>query len=298
MTTVSLSKKRSKAMLLLAVTAALWSIGGLLIKLVDAGPLAIAGARSAITCAVLLVYLRKPKFTWSVPQLGAALSCSATAILFVSATKITTAANAIMLQSTAPIYVAILGAWILKEKITRYDWLTIIVVMGGMGLFFIDNLSVGGLWGNIFAALSGVSFALFTIFMRMQKDGSPMESILLGNLFTAIIGLPFLYQSTPSPSGWIYLLILGIFQLGIPYVFYTAAIKNASALEAVLIPVIEPILNPVWVFLILGEFPGTSALIGGAVVLISITLKCVFSIMPPKTPPDKNMQVTEKAAKD
>jgi drug/metabolite transporter (DMT)-like permease len=270
-------------MLLLAATAALWSIGGLLIKLVDASPLAISGARAAITSVVLLVYLRKPKFNWSVPQLGAAISCSATAILFVTATKTTTAANAILLQSTAPIYVAVLGAWLLKEKATRYDWLTVAVVMGGMGLFFIDNLSIVGLWGNICAALSGISFALFTIFMRMQKDGSPMESILLGNLFTAIIGLPFLYQSAPSPSGWIYLLILGVFQLGIPYVFYTVAIKNVTALEAVLIPVIEPILNPVWVFMILGEIPGPSALIGGAIVLISITLKCVFTIVPLKT---------------
>jgi drug/metabolite transporter (DMT)-like permease len=270
-------------MLLLAATAALWSIGGLLIKLVDASPLAISGARAAITSVVLLAYLRKPKFNWSGPQIGAALSCTATAILFVTATKTTTAANAILLQSTAPIYVAVLGAWLLKEKVTRYDWLTVVIVMGGMGLFFIDNLSIEGLWGNICAALSGISFALFTIFMRMQKNGSPMESILLGNLFTAIIGLPFLYKSTPSPSGWIYLLILGVFQLGVPYIFYTAAIKNATALEAVLIPVIEPILNPVWVFLILGEIPGPSALIGGAIVLISITLKCVLTIVPLKT---------------
>jgi len=270
-------------MLLLAATAALWSIGGLLIKLIDASPMAIAGARSSITAAVLLVYLRKPKFNWSVPQLGAALSCTATAILFVTATKTTTAANAILLQATAPIYVAVLGAWLLKEKATGYDWLTVIVVMGGMGLFFIDNLSIEGLLGNICAALSGITFALFTIFMRMQKNGSPMESILLGNIFTAIIGLPFMYQSAPSPSGWIYLLILGVFQLGIPYIFYAAAIKNATALEAVLIPVIEPILNPVWVFLILGEIPGSLALIGGAIVLISITLKCVFAIVPLKT---------------
>lgn len=299
MSTASLSRERSKAMLLLAVTAALWSIGGLLIKLVDASPLAISGARAAITSVVLLVYLRKPKFNWSVPQLGAAISCSATAILFVTATKTTTAANAILLQSTAPIYVAVLGVRLLKEKITRYDWLTVIVVMGGMGLFFIDNLSIEGLWGNICAALSGISFSLFTIFMRMQKNGSPMESILLGNLLTSIIGIPFLYQSTPSPSGWIYLLILGVFQLGIPYIFYTAAIKNATALEAVLIPVIEPILNPVWVFLIIGEIPGPSALVGGAIVLISITLKCVFTITPLKVIlGSKKEQVPEKAQGD
>ncbi|MGE5677903.1 MAG: DMT family transporter [Pseudomonadota bacterium] len=276
----SLPKDRSKAMLLLAFTATLWSVGGLLIKLVDAGPLAISGARAVITSVMLLAYLRKPKFNWSFPQIGAAVSCSATAILFVSATKLTTAANAILLQSTAPIYVAFLGAWLLKEKVTKYDWLTVAVVMGGMGLFFIDNLNAQGLLGIVCAVLSGISYAFFTIFMRMQKEGSPLESALLGNILTSIIGLPFLFQSTPSASGWIYLLILGIFQLGIPYIFYSAAIKKVTALEAVLIAIVEPILNPVWVFLILGEVPGLSALAGGAIVLAAVTLKCVFTVVP------------------
>lgn len=299
MSTASITKERSKAMLFLAAAAALWSIGGLLIKLVDASPLAISGTRAAITSVVLLIYLRKPKFNWSVPQLGAAISCTVTAILFVTATKTTTAANAILLQSTAPIYVAFLGTWLLKEKSTLYDWLTVVIVMGGMALFFIDNLSTEGLLGNICAILSGISFALFTIFMRMQKNGSPMESILLGNLFTSIIGLPFLCQSAPSLSGWIYLLILGVFQLGLSYIFYAAAIKKTTALEAVLIPVIEPILNPIWVFLILGEIPGPSALIGGAIVLISITLKCVFTIMPLKVMPgSKKEQVSETSQGD
>ncbi len=283
MSTAPLSKERSRAMLLLAATAAMWSIGGLLIKLVDASPLAIAGARAAITSVVLLLYLRKPKFNWSLPQVGAAITSSATSILFVTATKTTTAANAILLQSTAPIYVAILGLWLLKEKTTKYDWLTVAVVMGGMGLFFVENLSTEGLLGNFFAVLSGITYAFFVIFMRMQKNGSPLESTLLGNIITTIVGLPFLCRSVPSASGWLFLLILGVFQLGIPYIFYSAAIKKATALEAVLISIVEPILNPVLVFLMLGEAPGLPALIGGAIVLISITLKCVITIMPLKT---------------
>ncbi|HPL53322.1 MAG TPA: DMT family transporter [Bacillota bacterium] len=283
MSTAPLSKERSRAMLLLAATAAMWSIGGLLIKLVDASPLAIAGARAAITSVVLLLYLRKPKFNWSLPQVGAAITSSATSILFVTATKTTTAANAILLQSTAPIYVAILGLWLLKEKTTKYDWLTVAVVMGGMGLFFVESLSIKGLWGNVCAVLSGITYAFFVIFMRMQKDGSPLESTLLANIITAIIGLPFLCRSVPSASGWLFLLILGVFQLGIPYIFYSAAIKKATALEAVLIAIVEPILNPVLVFLALGEVPGLYALLGGAIVLASITLKCVITIMPLKT---------------
>lgn len=282
MSTAPLSKERSKAMLMLAATAAMWSIGGLLIKLVDASPLAIAGARSAITSIVLLIYLRKPNFNWSLPQVGAAIFLSVTSILFVTATKTTTAANAILLQSTAPIYVAVLGSWLLKEKTTKYDWLTVAVVMGGMGLFFVGSLSTKGLWGNFCAVLSGITYSFFVIFMRMQKDGSPTESILLGNIITAIVGLPFLCRSAPSTSGWLYLLILGVFQLGIPYIVYSAAIKKATALEAVLIAIVEPILNPVLVFLVLGEVPGLYAVLGGAIVLVSITLKCVFTILPLK----------------
>jgi drug/metabolite transporter (DMT)-like permease len=107
-----------------------------------------------------------------------------------------------------------------------------------------------------------------------------LESTLLANIITAIIGLPFLCRSVPNTSGWFLLLILGVFQLGIPYVFYSAAIKKATALEAVLISIVEPILNPLLVFLALGEAPGIYALLGGAIVLASITLKCVLTILP------------------
>lgn len=280
MNTASFNKERSKAILLLAATAVLWSLGGLLIKLVDAVPLAISGVRSTIAFIILLAVIRKPKFNWSVAQLGAALAYTATTMLFVTATKTTTAANAILLQFTAPVYVAILGMWFLKEKVRLTDWVTIFIVIGGMGLFFLDSLSTKGFWGNICGAASGVSFAFFTVFMRMQKDGSPMESVLLGNLFTAIIGLPFLSQSVPSPSGWTYLVILGVVQLGIPYVLYSIAIKNATALEAILVPVLEPILNPVWVLLAIGEVPSTLTLLGGAVVLMTVTLRCVSAVIP------------------
>ncbi|MDR3587144.1 MAG: DMT family transporter [Desulfosporosinus sp.] len=278
----SYSRERHKALLLLVATAILWSLGGLLIKSVNSNPLAIAGIRSAIAIIVLLLVLKKPKFTWSFAQIGAALAYAATTILFVTATKITTAANAIFLQSTAPIYVALLSAWLLKEKIKLQDWITVLIVMSGMVLFFLDNLSTTGIFGNVIAAMSGISFALFAIFMRMQKDGSPLESILLGNLITAAIGLPFLSHSMPNASGWICLVILGVVQLGIPYILYSKAIVHVTALEAILIPVIEPLLNPVWVFLMLGEAPGPLALIGGLIVLIAITVRCVLAALPSK----------------
>lgn len=267
---------RAKSIVLLVITAILWSSGGILIKVIDWNPLAIAGLRSAIAAAVLLIVLKRPKINWSFPQVGAALAYAAMVILFVSANKMTTAANAILLQFTAPIYVALLGAWFLKEKTKLMDWITIFFVFCGMALFFLDNLSTSGFLGNILAMISGVCFALFTIFMRMQKDGSPLESVFLGNVLTAIIGIPFMFQSAPNKAGWVSLVLLGVIQLGIPYILYSKAIKHVTAIEAILIPVIEPILNPVWVFLMMGEAPAKWAIFGGCVVITAVTIRCVL----------------------
>lgn len=256
----------------------LWSLGGLLIKSVNSNPLAIAGMRSGISALLILIAAGKPKLNWSFAQIGAALSYTATVFLFVAANKNTTAANAILIQYTAPVYVALLSAWLLKEKVKVLDWLTIAAALGGMVLFFVDDINLDGVLGNIFAALSGVAFGLFAVFMRMQKDGSPISSVLLGNIITAVIGIPFIFRDVPDQKGWLCLVILGVVQLGLPYILYSKAIKHVTALEASLIPVIEPILNPVWVFLFLGETPGSWAFLGGLVVIAAITGRCVLSI--------------------
>lgn len=266
-------EKRTKAIIYLIITAVLWSLGGVLIKSVRWNPIAIAGARSAISSLLILAYIRKPKFTWSSDQVLAAIFYAGTVILFVTANKLTTAANAILLQYGAPIYVAIIGSIILKEKATISDWITIAVVIFGMFLFFLDKLQPGSLLGNIVAILSGVAFALYIIFMRKQKDESPIESTLLGNILTAIIGLPFMLSSSPTGSSWIGIILLGTVQLGLSYILYSIAIKEVTALEAILIPIIEPILNPIWVFLAIGEAPGKWAFIGGAIILASVTLR-------------------------
>jgi len=264
---------------LLALTATFWSLGGLLIKLINWNPIAIAGTRSLIAATLLFIYLKKPKLSMSRAQIAAALSYVATVFLFVSATKITTAANAIFLQFTAPIYVALFSTKFLNEKITIRDWLTTIIVIMGMVLFFFDNFNLEGIIGNTLGVASGISFASFTIFMRMQKNSSPIESVFLGNIITAIIALPFMFQDIPGTISWLFLIVLGIFQLGIPYIFYSIAIKNVSAIDAVLIPVLEPILNPIWVFLLLGEYPGIWTIIGGSIIITTITLRYLLPLI-------------------
>lgn len=250
----------------------------MVIKLVDWNPVAIAGVRGLISMFVLLAYVRHPRFNWSFPQIGGAVTFAFTVTLFVVATKLTTAANAILLQYTAPIYVAFLGAWFLGERARWFDWFTIFVVMGGMALFFLDHVTPGNLLGNGFAILSGISFACLVLFLRKQKNESPIGSIMLGNLLTGLVGLPFMFDSMPGALSWAGLLFLGVVQLGLSYVLYSEAIRHVTALEAILIPGIEPILNPIWVFLILGERPGKWALIGGFIVLISVTLRSLIAI--------------------
>lgn len=274
--------ERKRAVLFLVLCAAMWSLGGLLIKMVAWNPVAIAGSRSAIAALAMLAVIRRPRFNWSFAQIGGAIAYAVTVILFVTANKLTTAANAILLQYTAPIYVALFGAWFLGERASWLDWATLAAVLGGMVLFFLDKLSVAGMLGNIVAIASGVALAGLALFLRKQKDGSPMESILLGNALTALIGLPFMLKSSPGSAGWLGIVLLGVFQLGLPYILYALAIKHVTAIEAVLIPVIEPILNPLWVFLVVGEAPGTLALAGGAVVLAAVTFRCVAAVVRPE----------------
>jgi drug/metabolite transporter (DMT)-like permease len=269
---------RSRAIIFLLLSALLWSFGGLFIKLVTWNPVAIAGLRGFIAMFVLIVYVRHPHFTWSFPQIGGAIAYAVTVTLFVIATKLTTAANAILLQYTAPVYVAFLGSWILKERVLWFDWLIVLTVIGGMTLFFLDRLTPGNQLGNVSAILSGLGFAFFVLFMRKQKNESPLETVLLGDLFTGLIGLPFMFESMPGALSWLGLLFLGIVQLGLSYVFYSEAIRHVTALEAILIPGIEPILNPVWVFLMLGEAPGKWALMGGFVVLMSVTARSLIAV--------------------
>jgi drug/metabolite transporter (DMT)-like permease len=271
-------EKRSKAILFLLLSAILWSSGGLFIKMVSWNPVAIAGLRSLIAMMVIIAYVRYPRFTWTFPQFGGAIAYAITVTLFVTATRLTTAANAILLQYTAPVYVAFLSAWMLQERPQWFDWLTIGMVLGGMALFFLDYLAPRGLLGNILAILSGISFAFLVLFMRKQRNESPFETVILGNLFTGVIGLPFMFGSMPDVRSWIALFFLGVIQLGLSYVLYSKAIKNVTAIEAILIPGIEPILNPIWVFFFLGERPGKWALIGGFVVLISVTLRSLIAI--------------------
>lgn len=267
-----------RALLLLIITAILWSFGGILIKIINWNAFAIAGMRSFFALPLMLYLFRKHRFCWSFSQIAGAVFYAGTVILFVLANKLTTAANAILLQFTAPVYVALLSGLILKEKIHWYDWLAVFMVIFGLFLFFFDKITASGIRGNIIALISGLCFALTLIFMRMQKKKNPLGSLILGNITTIIICIPFMFHNIPGFQSWIGLVLMGVFQLGLSYSLYAYAVKHVTAIEGVLVPVIEPILNPIWVFFFAGEVPGVWAVFGGCMIIIFVVLRSVLAL--------------------
>lgn len=272
----------SKAVVQLLLAALGWSLAGVLFKYVQWPPLAVAGGRGFVAMVFLVaVRGRALRFTWSPLQLGAAVAYAGCTVLFAAANKLTTAANAILLQYTAPVWIALFGAWLLNERSTRADWLTIVAVFAGMGVFLYDGLQLNNLLGIAVAIASGMFFSAMIMLLRKQKDGSPLESIILGNFFGFLIGLPAIWTAPPLPSGsLVALVLLGVVQLGIPYLLYARAIRHVTALEAVLLPVIEPILSPIWVMLFIGERPSWLALLGGVIVVGAVTWRAVASVRP------------------
>jgi drug/metabolite transporter (DMT)-like permease len=267
----------NRYVLLLLSTAVLWSLGGVLVKSIDLTPFAIAGSRSLIATVIMTVAMRGTIRRISWQTIPGAIAYSSTVFLFVVATKLTTAANAIFLQYTAPVYIALISPWYLRERTEWHDWLLVIIALFGIGLFFLDRLSLQGLSGVIAALISGVSFAWLTVLMRRQRKGSPEAVILLGNALTFLIALPWMFPISALAQNGPRLLLLGCVQLTIPYLLYSVAIRHVRALDAAVISVIEPILNPIWVMLATSERPSVWTIIGGTIVLSTSLARSVVA---------------------
>lgn len=271
----------SRSVLQLAGAAVCWSLAGVLIKYIATTwpGMAVAGGRGGIAAIFLLLTNRGLRFHFSRDQLIGAVGYAVCTVTFCAATTLTSAANAILLQYTAPVWVALLSAWLLGEPARRADWLTIAVALCGMALFFKDGLTVGHAWGDALGLASGISFAAMTVALRRQKNGSAIESIILGNILGFVIGLPWIVRAPLlPPSGWLALGLLGTLQLGFSYWLFARAIKYVTALEAVLIPVIEPVLNPLWVLIFLHERPSFWTLAGGTLVVVAVIVRAMTAL--------------------
>jgi drug/metabolite transporter (DMT)-like permease len=269
--------ERRKAIIMLVFTALLWSTSGVLVKALSWQPVSILAGRGLFTSIVFLLYMRRLPTKWTWWMLLAAGGSIVTQFLFITATKLTTAANAIFLQYTAPIYVVLLAYWLLREKPSRTDFIAMGIIFLGMILFFGDQLSTAGFYGNVLAVISGVTSAVMMVSFRAQKDGSPEDSILVASVVMAIFGFPSVMKESWTITNWSIIAYLGIFQIGLAFILFTKSIKHIPALEANLIGTLEPVFNPVWVFLFLGEAMGRYALFGGLVVLTGVIVSAVGS---------------------
>ncbi len=267
---------RIKGLLGAMFASMLWSTGGIFVKVIDWNPVALAGVRSLIASLILIVYVKRPKLTLSKPQIFGSLASAVTVLSFIIANRLTTSANVILLQYTSPIFVAILSVWVLKEKIRWYDSLAIASVFLGMGLFFVNDLSTGNIIGNLLAILCGFTLSVTTIALKMEQDGSPFEITIFGNLLAFLISIPLIFSDLPSIKSLVTVIVMGIFQLGIPFIFYINSLKYITALEAILVTVVEPLLNPLWVFIFTGEKPGIFAILGGIIVISSVLFRSIY----------------------
>ena len=268
--------------LLILLAVLLWSTGGLFIKSTTLDAFSVNAGRSLLAALTVAIFtykkgLRLDKFT-----LLNSLFYAGTLTCFVYANKTTTAANAIFLQYTAPIYILILSPFVLKEKFKFSDLITVAVCLGGMSLFFLEKqsptnaLAPNVFVGNIAALLSGVFFGLYFIFLRHPRslaNKNPSLSVFYGNLIIVLLMLPFLLENPPAPNtkDIFAVLFLGIFQIGIAYLLFTKGIASGvRSLDASIIGFVEPLLNPVWVFLVLGETPNRWAILGGVIILTAV----------------------------
>ena len=257
--------------------AILWSTSGLFIKLIDWHPVVITGLRSFIAALFMLgvrtfFQPRERQKNKKGPLWAGAFAYAFTMLTFVIANKLTMAANAIILQYSAPVWAALLGWFLIKEKPLLQHWVSLICVFGGFLLFFKDGVSASASLGDGLSVLSGLFFGAHSIFMRMQKDGNPADSMLLAHVVSFVISIPFLFLYPPNftlPTV-LTIIYMGIIQIGCASILYSYGLKRIKAVQAMLTAVIEPLLNPVWVLLVIGEKPSVSVLIGGGIILAAV----------------------------
>ncbi|MDQ3137797.1 MAG: DMT family transporter [Gemmatimonadota bacterium] len=278
---------RPRARLELAAAALLFSTGGAAIKAAAFTGWQTASFRSGIAAVAILLIAPAARRGWSPRAVLVGCAYAACLTLFVLANRLTTAANTIFLQSTAPLYLLVLSPWLLKEPIRRQDLGFMAAVGLGLGLFFVSveapiATAPDPVTGNILALVSGFFWALTVCGLRWLGagdgvHGSAVAAVVSGNVTAFLVALPMaLPLASPGAADWAMVIYLGVFQIAIAYLLVTSALRHIRALEASLILLIEPVLNPVWAWLFQGERPGRWALLGGAIILGATTLKGWF----------------------
>jgi len=268
-------KTRGSPLLFVFAAAFLWSTGGLFIKWTTLSGLELSCWRSFFAILTVAFFTRHEGFGINRLTAVASFLYAVLLILFVLATKTTTAANAIFLQYTAPVYLLILEPIIYKEKFRSRDLFTVLVCVGGMALFFVGQLRPQDVTGNLLALASGFCFALYFLSLRhpRAREVNRASSVIYGNTLAVLMTLPWGLSVVNTITGpdLLAAAYLGVIQLGIAYTLFTYGMAHGvRSLDAGIICYIEPVLNPVWVFLVLGEKPSSWALLGGLIIIAAV----------------------------
>jgi drug/metabolite transporter, DME family len=271
----------NKGLLYVLIAALVWSTGGLFIKLISFNAMQLSFFRCSIAAITFGIIFRKRILLINKFSILNSLIYAMVLITFVIATKTTTAANAIFLQATAPIYVLIFEPLIAKTKYERINIITVGVCILGMLLFFVGKLEPGHLEGNIIALISGVGFAALFLGMKKIYSQYQQSSIFWGNILVTLICIPFLFSLEVMPFSDLWMVsFLGVFQIAFAYAFFASGLKRIYAVEASIIAMVEPVFNPVWVFLGYGETPSITAIIGGLIILSTIIVRSLITSAP------------------
>lgn len=269
---------QTKGNLYILLTALLWSTGGILIKFIPGSAIAINGARSLVALVFFILYKRGIKIKTNRYIFAAALCLVLTNLLYVTANKMTTAANAIVLQYTAPIFVLIWNGIYHKERPDKRQAAVVLMAFLGMVLFFFDQLDGGQFMGNLIAIGAGLAFS-GVFFINSLPEASSEDSSMIAFFISFVISIPFLKDvGYMDQRALLALLILGVFQVGLAYVLFAKGAKLTSPVSASLIGLLEAILNPVWVFLIYGEKVGKFALLGAIIILLAVIWNTVTAV--------------------
>ena len=272
------------ARLQVLAAAALFSTGGAAIKACALPAWQVAGFRSAIAAAAIPLLVRSARRAWDRRTLLVGVGYAATLVLFALANKYTTSAHAIFLQSTAPLYLLVAGPLLLGEKVRRSDVLFMTALAAGLALFFGGTeapreTATDPELGNLLAAASGVTWALSVSGLRWlarddEQGGAALSAALAGNVIAALVCIPVAWRTLESgtTADWALLLFLGVCQIGLAYACLSAGVRRVPALEATLLLLLEPVLNPVWTWIVHGEAPGPLALVGAVVILSATTV--------------------------
>lgn len=272
-------KEETKGVLLMALSAVFFSLGGLFIKLVPWGPVAINGVRCVFATAIFGLYMIviKKKPVINVPTFLGALGLLGTTSFFNAATKFTTAGNAIILEYTSPVFIILLSYLLFKKKPQKADILVAASVLFGMIWFFLDSLSAGGLLGNIFGICAALSVSIVYV-LKLHPKTDMASLIFFGLLFAAVTGTPFIVKETVfTPEVWFCVTVLGVIQMGLAYIIFFLGITRCSPVPAVVAGSLEPILNPIWVAIFYGEMIHPMAFPGVIIVLLSVICYNVYS---------------------